>query len=199
MTQDDFIRNSISGLLDDDFTAPSSLDNEDNTLKFTKTPVAFEEKQSAIAVKAKERATKVMDTLLRLYVSNGFIEKNEYVKAKVALDASTLSSVMKQLEVADRAIDILMENIELGDINPKFFDSLGNLQRTIIELIKTQSAIVITAKEEYEKMGMERDTEKLVDEVTNEGNESSPVGFKSNSGKDIMSIIRGAINEKGVE
>ena len=105
-----------------------------------------ENDMSADEIEAKEKAENVMTALLKLYLSDGFISKSEYVQAKVNLDSMTLGKIMNQMEVSERAISLLMENIEMGDINPKLFDALGNLQRTFIDLVKTQTNYVATAE-----------------------------------------------------
>ena len=179
-------RDSISDLL-----AENDIDiNEDvdaNTLTFKRAPSPVKESESKALVKAKEKAENVMTSLLRLYLSDGFISKSEYVQAKVNLDSMTLGKIMNQMEVSERAISLLMENIEMGDINPKLFDALGNLQRTFIELVKTQTNYIANAQNEYERIAMdkeERMEESTVDDVSSGG------GIKSNNQRDLMRLIR---------
>ena len=91
------------------------------------------------------------------------------------------------MEVSERAINVLMENIEMGDINPKLFDALGNLQRTFIDLVKTQTNYIINAENEYEKLALDKDT--VADASPSTAKEIS-TGFKSSSQKDLMRLIR---------
>ena len=185
-------RDSISDLL-----AENDIDiNEDvdaNTLTFKRAPSPVKESESKALVKAKEKSENVMTSLLRLYLSDGFISKSEYVQAKVNLDSMTLGKIMNQMEVSERAISLLMENIEMGDINPKLFDALGNLQRTFIDLVKTQTNYVATAEEDYRKIALEKDSMSVEDTTATE----VQTGFKSSSQKDLMRMIRTTVaNDK---
>lgn len=185
-------RDSISDLLaENDIDINADVDA--NTLTFKRAPSPMKESESKALVKAKEKAENVMTSLLRLYLSDGFISKSEYVQAKVNLDSMTLGKIMNQMEVSERAISLLMENIEMGDINPKLFDALGNLQRTFIDLVKTQTNYVATAEEDYRKIALEKDSMSVEDTTATE----VQTGFKSSSQKDLMRMIRTTVaNDK---
>ena len=172
-------RDSISDLLaENDIDINADVDA--NTLTFKRAPSPVKESESKALVKAKEKAENVMTSLLRLYLSDGFISKSEYVQAKVNLDSMTLGKIM-------------MENIEMGDINPKLFDALGNLQRTFIDLVKTQTNYVATAEEDYRKIALEKDSMSVEDTTATE----VQTGFKSSSQKDLMRMIRTTVaNDK---
>ena len=178
-------RNSIADLLTEN-DIDINADVDATTLTFKRAPSPVKENESKSILKAKEKAENVMKSLLRLYLSDGFITKSEYVQAKVNLDSMTLGKIMNQMEVSERAISLLMENIEMGDINPKLFDALGNLQRTFIDLVKTQTNYVATAEEDYRKIALEKDSMEVEDTTATE----VPSGYKSNSQKDLMRMIR---------
>lgn len=182
-------RDTISDLLaENDININDDIDA--NTLTFKRTPAPRPETESVTLVKAKEKAEKVMTTLLKLYLSDGFISKSEYVQAKVNLDSMTLGKIMNQMEVSERAISILMENIEIGDVNPKLFDAVGNLQRTFIDLVKTQTNYVANAEEEYRKIAFEKDSVNTDDTTATEVSG----GYKSSSQKDLMRMIRNTVD-----
>lgn len=168
-----------------------NADVDATTLTFDRTPVKIQETESPTLAKAKEKAEKVMTTLLKLYLSDGFISKSEYVQAKVNLDSMTLGKIMNQMEVSERAISLLMLNIETGDINPKLFDAVGNLQRTFIELVKTQTNYVTNAEEEYRKIALEKDNMNIDDTTATEVSSSR---YKSSSQKDLMRMIRNTVD-----
>ena len=81
-----------------------------------------------------------------------------------------------------------MENIEIGDINPKLFDALGKLQGTFIDLVKTQTTYIMNASNEYEKLSIDKDTVVAEDSTSTASEISS--GYKSSSQKDLMRLIR---------
>ena len=184
----DIIRDSISDLLEEnDINLKEDIDAQ--TLTFERTPSTLQENAANGLEKCKEKAEKIMNNLLKLYLSDSFITKSEYVQAKKNLDAMTLGKIMNQMEVSERAINILMSNLELGDVNLKLFDALGNLQRTFIELVKTQNNYITNAQNEYERISLDKTD---VTEVSATADEVSTGGIKSNSQKDLMRLIRSA-------
>jgi hypothetical protein len=188
----EIVRDSISDLLlENDIDL--SNDISDNTLTFQKAQTINYYDGGALA-KAKCKAEKVMNTLLKLYMSDGFISKSEYVQAKVNLDSMTLGKIMNQMEVSEAAIQVLMDNIQMGDINPKLFDALGNLQRTFIDLVKTQTAYIENAEMEYRKIAQEKEVS--ADDVIERDskNEISSGGLKSSNQRELMQLIRNTVD-----
>lgn len=191
-TQKELIRDSISDLLMEN-DIDLSNDISDNTLTFQKAQTINYYDGGALA-KAKCKAEKVMNTLLKLYMSDGFISKSEYVQAKVNLDSMTLGKIMNQMEVSEAAIQVLMDNIQMGDVNPKLFDALGNLQRTFIDLVKTQTAYIENAEIEYKKIAQEKEISPD-DVIEKDGrNEISSGGLKSSNQRELMQMIRNTVD-----
>jgi hypothetical protein len=190
--QKEIIRDSISELLMDN-DIDLSNDISDNTLTFQKTQTINYYDGGALA-KAKLKAEKVMNTLLKLYMSDGFISKSEYIQAKVNLDSMTLGKIMNQMEVSEAAIQVLMDNIQMGDVNPKLFDALGNLQRTFIDLVKTQTAYIENAEMEYKKIAQEKEitSDDVIDRDNR--NEISTGGLKSSNQRELMQLIRNTVD-----
>ena len=190
--QKEIIRDSISDLLLDNDVDLSS-DISDNTLTFQKAQTINYYDGGALT-KAKGKAEKVMNTLLKLYMSDGFISKSEYVQAKVNLDSMTLGKIMNQMEVSEAAIQVLMDNIQMGDVNPKLFDALGNLQRTFIDLVKTQTAYIENAEIEYRKISQEKEIspDDVIERESN--NEISTGGLKSSNQRELMQLIRNTVD-----
>lgn len=190
--QKEIIRDSISELLMDN-DIDLSNDISDNTLTFQKTQTINYYDGGALT-KAKIKAEKVMNTLLKLYMSDGFISKSEYIQAKVNLDSMTLGKIMNQMEVSEAAIQVLMDNIQMGDVNPKLFDALGNLQRTFIDLVKTQTAYIENAEMEYKKIAQEKEitSDDVIDRDSK--NEISTGGLKSSNQRELMQLIRNTVD-----
>ena len=190
--QKEIIRDSISDLLlENDIDLNSEI--SDNTLTFQKAQTINYYDGGALT-KAKAKAEKVMGTLLKLYMSDGFISKSEYIQAKVNLDSMTLGKIMNQMEVSEAAIQVLMDNIQMGDVNPKLFDALGNLQRTFIDLVKTQTAYIENAELEYKKIA--QDKEVSADDVIERDhkNDISTGGLKSSNQRELMQLIRNTVD-----
>ena len=190
--QRDIIRDSISDLLlDNDIDLSSDI--SDNTLTFQKAQT-INYYDGGVLTKAKGKAEKVMNTLLKLYMSDGFISKSEYIQAKVNLDSMTLGKIMNQMEVSEAAIQVLMDNIQMGDVNPKLFDALGNLQRTFIDLVKTQTAYIENAEIEYRKIAQEKEisSDDVIERESK--NEISTGGLKSSNQRELMQLIRNTVD-----
>ena len=185
----DIIRDSIADLLTDNGVDVANDDIESQTLTFQRTPSPVSKSEIVTLEQSRKKATKVMETLLRLYFSDNFISKNEYVQAKVNLDSMTLGNIMNQLQVSQRAINVLMDNIELGEIHPKFFEALGKLQGTFIDLVRTQTTYIMNSSNEYEKLALDKDQIVDVGSISTAKEISS--GFKSSNQKDLMRLIRG--------
>ena len=182
----DIIRDSIADLLsDNDVNLIDDIDSQ--TLTFNKVPSTVSKSEMITLEQSRSKAKGVMEALLKVYLSDNFISKSEYAQAKVNLDAMTLGNIMNQMEISQRAINILMDNIEIGDINPKLFDALGKLQGTFIDLVRTQTTYIMNASDEYEKIALDKDT--VVDASPSTAKQIS-TGFKSNSQKDLMRLIR---------
>lgn len=190
--QKELIRDSISDLLMENDIDLSS-DISDNTLTFQKAQTINYYDGGTLS-KAKAKAEKVMNTLLKLYMSDGFISKSEYIQAKVNLDSMTLGKIMNQMEVSEAAIQVLMDNIQMGDINPKLFDALGNLQRTFIDLVKTQTAYIENAELEYKKIAQEKEVS--ADDIIEKDskNEISSNGLRSSNQRELMQMIRNTVD-----
>ena len=182
----DIIRDSIADLLaDNDVNLLDDIDSQ--TLTFNKAPSTVSKSEMITLEQSRSKAKGVMEALLKVYLSDNFISKSEYAQAKVNLDAMTLGNIMNQMEISQRAINILMDNIEIGDINPKMFEVLGKLQGTFIDLVRSQTTYIMNASDEYEKIALDKDT--VVDASPSTAKEIS-TGFKSNSQKDLMRLIR---------
>ena len=182
----DIIRDSIADLLaDNDVNLIDDIDSQ--TLTFNKVPSTVSKSEMITLEQSRSKAKGVMEALLKVYLSDNFISKSEYAQAKVNLDAMTLGNIMNQMEISQRAINILMDNIEIGDINPKLFDALGKLQGTFIDLVRTQTTYIMNASDEYEKLALDKDT--VADASPSTAKEIS-TGFKSSSQKDLMRLIR---------
>lgn len=189
----DIIRGSIADLLNDsDVNLLDDIDKD--TLTFNKTPSTITTMERVTLEQSRKKAQGVMDALLRVYLSDNFISKSEYAQAKVNLDAMTLGNIMNQMEISQRAINILMDNIEIGDINPKLFDALGKLQGTFIDLVRTQTNYIMNASDEYEKLALDKDVDAV--EVTATPAKEISTGYKSSNQKDLMRLIRSTVSEK---
>lgn len=186
----EIIRDSIADLLNDTGVNLSD-DIDENTLTFNKVPSTVSSYDMMTLEQSRKKAKSVMESLLKVYLSDNFISRSEYAQAKVNLDAMTLGNIINQMEISQRAIQILMDNIEIGDVNPKLFDALGKLQGTFIDLVRAQTNYIMNASSEYEKIALDKDS--AVDAAAPSTAKEISSGYvRSNSQKDLMRLIRKA-------
>ena len=186
----EIIRDSIADLLND--TGVNLNDDiDESTLTFNKVPSTVSSYDMMTLEQSRKKAKSVMESLLKVYLSDNFISRSEYAQAKVNLDAMTLGNIINQMEISQRAIQILMDNIEIGDVNPKLFDALGKLQGTFIDLVRAQTNYIMNASSEYEKIALDKDS--AVDAAAPSTAKEISSGYvRSNSQKDLMRLIRKA-------
>ena len=143
------------------------------------------------------KAKKVMDSLLKFYLSEEIIEEQEYIKAKSELDKSALSALIKQMENSERAITILMRQIdEEGDVSPRMFEVLSDLQRTMLDIIKSQTMYMVAVEENVKKVA--RDLDVYQGNSNNKKIESGG-GVKSRGTKDLMRALQDSIKEDEIK
>jgi hypothetical protein len=144
----DPIKKSIDDLLNDDSSslpAPSSSGLPSFQMN---EPVDYDEMKS----EASNESIKLMNSLLKFYLSNELIEKNDYIKAKAKVDMMTQAGLIKQLQVSERSIDTLMRLIDSGEMTPRMFEVLGGLQKTMLDIMKHQTLHMMAAEENMKKL-----------------------------------------------
>lgn len=186
------LRSSLDELLGYDLPDEVPGLDEDYKLK----PVKKEFTQPD-ANKAANKAKRVMDNLLKFYLSEEIIEEQEYIKAKAELDKSALSALIKQMENSERAITILMRAIDdEGDVSPRMFEVLSDLQRTMLDIIKSQTMYMVAVEENVKKIA--RDLDVYQNGGSTKKIESSG-GIKSRGTKDLMRALQDSIKEENIQ
>jgi hypothetical protein len=106
---------------------------------------------------ASERAKKTITSLMKFYLTEDIIDKDEYIQAKKKIDEMTLSSLIFQLEAGERALVTLMRTIDSGELSPRMFEVLATLQKSMLDIIKSQTMYLMAAEESAKKLS--RDVE----------------------------------------
>ncbi len=145
--------------------------------------------------RAKKKATKVMDSLLKFYLSEEIIEEQEYIKAKSELDKYALTSLIRQMENSEKAITTLMATIDEGDVSPRMFEVLSDLQRTMLDIIKSQTMYMVAIEENAKKISRDLD----VYHGTSNKKLKGESGVKSRGTKDLMKALQNSINEENIQ
>ena len=190
-TSKDKFRDSLGDLLNDLPDEVEGLGENDIELQ----PVRVESNQGAQLVRAKNKAEKVMNSLLTFYLSEEIIAEHEYIRAKAQLDESALSMLIRQMQNSETAITLLMETIHEGDVSPRMFEVLSDLQRTLLDIIKSQTMYMVAIEENAKKIS--RDVDVYHNTESSSSNKQS--GIKSRGTKDLMRALQDTIKEEDIE
>jgi regulator of replication initiation timing len=146
---------------------------------------------------ADKQAKKTIDSLMRFYLDADIIEQDEYVKAKKKMDEMTMSSLVFQLQAGERALTRLLETIEDGDLAPRMFEVLATLQKSMLDIIKSQTMYLMATEESVKRIA--RDAE-IYQQKTNKriAQEASEDGINEGGNvqrgtKDLMAKIQAGI------
>lgn len=143
------IKKSIDDLLNDDSSSlPAPSDSGLPSFQVVGEPVDYDE----MKIEASNESKKLMNSLLKFYLSSELIEKNDYIKAKAKVDMMTQAGLIKQLQVSERSIDTLMRLIDSGEMTPRMFEVLGGLQKTMLDIMKHQTLHMMAAEENMKKL-----------------------------------------------
>lgn len=187
------LRNSISDLLDDDLPDEVVIpdDNLDDVVE--RRPVtSYDTMRDGSYSKAK----KIMDGLLKLYLSEEIIEEQEYIKARVELDKMSLGALIFQMETAERAIITMLDSIDSGEMHPRMFEVLGGLQKTLLDIVKSQTMYLMASEENMKKLSRDIDVYKPQYKAIAAEKTSSSTGAVSSRGtKELMRSIQAGLQE----
>ena len=186
------IQKSIDDLLNDDSTGLSTTSSRLPSFQVVGEPVDYDD----MKVEASNESKKLMNSLLKFYLSNDLIEKNDYIKAKAKVDMMTQAGLIKQLQVSERSIDTLMRLIDSGEVTPRMFEVLGGLQKTMLDIMKHQTLHMMAAEENMKKLKRDIDVYQDTPQKTIE----VQVGKTTTRGtRNLMRDIQAELNPDEVE
>ena len=85
-------------------------------------------------------AKALLDTITKFYMDDTSMSEASHVEFKKKVDAMNLSSMMFQLKSAQHAITKILEEIDLGNMHPRLFEVLAQLQSQIMQMPKDYQA-----------------------------------------------------------
>jgi hypothetical protein len=157
--KDNPVRRSIDDLLSEESSLPETAQSRLPAFELS-TPVNYDDMKISSVNKSK----KLMNSLLKFYLSQELIDSNEYIQAKAKLEMMTLSNLIQQMNIAERAITTLMRTIDTGEVSPRMFEVLGGLQKTMLDIMKHQTLHMMAAEENMKKL--KRDIDVYSDNIT---------------------------------
>ncbi len=153
---------------------------------------------------ATKKAQKTITSLMKFYLDADIIEKDEYIQAKKKMDEMTMSSLIYQLQAGERALTTLLETIDSGELAPRMFEVLATLQKSMLDIIKSQTMYLMAAEEGTKRIARD------IEIYQQRANQTAIEGAGGDSGnkniqrgtKDLMAAIRAGIdgaNEEDIE
>ena len=141
---------------------------------------------------ADKKAKKTIESLMKFYLDQDLIDNNEYVKAKQKIDEMTMASLVYQLQAGERALTTLLETIDGGELSPRMFEVLATLQKSMLDIIKSQTMYLMAAEESVKRISRDAELfhQKTNKEITGGGAPVSTDGASVQRGtKDLMRAI----------
>jgi hypothetical protein len=120
--------------------------------------------------------------MAKLYLSNEKLLENEYIKDKIKNDASNLSDMRFLQDVAKKVIKKQVEQIELGEASPRFYETLSLHMKEIRDSIKQSTGTINTMEKFYLELRHSLGIEGDIKAKTNENENIPEVEFEEKEG-----------------
>lgn len=198
--QADKIREELDFLIGDEETLDVESDPSDLPMVEPKTSlptISYVELKASSTKKAKKTIT----SLMKFYLDADIIERDEYIAAKKKMDEMTMSSLIYQLQAGERALTTLLETIDSGELAPRMFEVLATLQKSMLDIIKSQTMYLMAAEESTKRIARDIEIYKKredVREIEEAGGDSSDRNVQRGT-KDLMAAIQAGIKSADIE
>jgi len=133
------------------------VDSDPTDLPMINQPMLPSANYAEMKGKASKQAQKTITSLMKFYLDADIIEKDEYIAAKKKMDEMTMASLIYQLQAGERALTTLLETIDGGELAPRMFEVLATLQKSMLDIIKSQTMYLMAAEEATKRIA--RDVE----------------------------------------
>jgi hypothetical protein len=154
---------------------------------------------TSLKTSSETQAKKTITALMKFYLDADIIENDEYVKAKKKMDEMTMSSLVYQLQAGERALTILLETIEDGELSPRMFEVLATLQKSMLDIIKSQTMYLMATEESNKRIARDIEVYRKntnTTQIEEVGGDSKDPNIQRGT-KDLMRMIQMGINQSG--
>lgn len=190
----DDIRRELDFLIGDDESLDVESDPTDLPVE-TKTVPARRVDYAELKDKASKKAIKTITSLMKFYLDADIIERDEYIQAKKKMDEMTMGSLIYQLQAGERALTTLLETIEDGELAPRMFEVLATLQKSMLDIIKSQTMYLMAAEESTKRIARDIEIYRKKDDVRTieeAGGDTSNRNVQKGT-KDLMAAIQAGL------
>ncbi|NCX04882.1 MAG: hypothetical protein EBW68_03765 [Actinobacteria bacterium] len=200
------IKENLDAIIMEESLDSISLDSGDlPRLKTSELMNFADEKLSALT-----EARFLMDSVAKFYVDPDAHGHVEFLDVKKKVDAMNVSSMMFQMKSAQHAITKLLEEIDLGNMHPRIFEVLAQLQSQIMQMPKDYQAYLEKMEQSYKRVNTELEVKKhsggvVMDQnQTGEGNSFYPsntdgAGIRSRGTRGIMEGLRDILGNEVID
>lgn len=191
MDKDEFRNSTLGDLLDD---LPDAVPGINETPELHK--IRVESSANNRIKENRDKASKTIDKMLKFYLSEDIINRHEYVKAKAEIDKMSLSMLLTQMENSEKAITTLMDQIGDGDVAPRLYEVLSELQRTQLDIIKTQTMHLVAVEENVKKTAREIEIYEMQKELEegHEGENTEGKSLRARGARELMQAVQNSMN-----
>jgi len=192
--QADEIRKELNDLIGDHEDLDLDLDPTD--LPVINQPSTPSVNYTELKGKASKQAQKTITSLMKFYLDAEIIEKDDYIQAKKKMDEMTMASLIYQLQAGEKALTTLLETIDGGELAPRMFEVLATLQKSMLDIIKSQTMYLMAAEESTKRIA--RDAElyhkRVNDSEIQRATSGEEAGNVMRGTKDLMAKIQMGIS-----
>lgn len=177
------LKSSLESLLSDDvLDLPSITDDELPKIRSTQSLDS-----EAVKIQTETDAKMMLESVVDFYLTNELIDKKEYVGYKQKIDSMNLSSMMFQLKAAQHMIVKVIEEIDLGTVNPRMIEVFCQLQTQLAQIPKNYTEYLSKMEDSYKRMQADNDVKKDRGDViqTEQGDVKIPVGVTEGTSEGI--------------
>ena len=156
---------------------------------------------SELKANSSTKAKRTITSLMKFYLDEDIIERDEYIQAKKKIDEMTMSSLIYQLQAGERALTTLLQTIEDGELAPRMFEVLATLQKSMLDIIKSQTMYLMATEESAKRISRDIEIYKKRDDVREieESGGSLDNSVVQRGSKDLMRMIRNGIDDSEIE
>lgn len=199
--QADEIRRELDDLISDEESIDVDSDPKDLPATQKNTQLTPPVNYGEMKEKSTKKAKKTITSLMKFYLDADVIERDEYIQAKKKMDEMTMSSLIYQLQAGERALTTLLQTIDDGELAPRMFEVLATLQKSMLDIIKSQTMYLMSAEEATKRIARDIEIYKKRDdqrEIEHSGGDNSNKNIQRGT-KDIMSAIQHGLNQTDEE
>jgi hypothetical protein len=199
--QADQIRRELDDLIGDTGMLDVESDPVDLPMKQPRTDLAPRISYEELKSNATKKAQKTITALMKFYLDADIIEKDEYIAAKKKMDEMTMSSLIYQLNAGERALTTLLQTIDDGELAPRMFEVLATLQKSMLDIIKSQTMYLMASEESTKRIARDIEIYKKRDDVKEIEASGGDVRDKNiqRGTKDLMAAIQAGIKREALE